>query len=552
MKKVFLLLASGLLTCQSVFAQKENNVWVFGDRMGLSFNGATPTFTSTAIRTLGGSASVCNAAGQLLFYTQGDTVWNKNHQIMPNGSGLIAPYASNTGTQSSQGQLILPVIGNPDRYYIFSQEASTDYIYGGDPFASRLYYSVVDMTLNGGLGDVVTGQKKIQLDSGLTSEKMIAIPGENCNLWLLVHKIEDATFKAYEITASGISTSPVVSVSGNMTGPLSYAMGKMKVSPNGKKLALSNWLLGSYGCELFDFNPATGAVSNPVVVDSLPTNISSCFSPDGSKLYLLNYYGDGGGALFQLNLSLSTPSAIAASKTRLDTVIGPGTLVYDARTGPDGKIYVKMPSSYATHDTIGCVTMPNAAGTACAYNRAALVATQSAFLANGDLPNIFVRPIQDTVYTNTVTNLQSNGSLTMQAPAGFHSYLWNTGETTASKTVTTPGTYWVTYSDYCSHHTDTFRVGPPLSVGTIPVQSPVLIYPNPAGNSVTIAVNNPAFARGRIRVLNAIGQCVADRPLTTQPLVINTAHFAAGLYEVVCSSERAGQEPWYSQLVISR
>lgn len=551
MKKSLLLLALGLLAGRSASAQKENNVWIFGDRMGISFNGTTPALTTSAIRTLGGSASVCNANGQLLFYTQGDTIWNKNHQIMPNGSGLIAPYGSNSGNQSSQGQLIVPVIGNADRYYVFSQEACTDYLFGGDPYASRLYYSVVDMSLAGGLGDVVTGQKKILLDSGLTSEKMIAIPGDNCDLWLLVHKIEDATFKAYNITATGIATSPVVSVSGNMSGPLSYAMGKMKASPDGKKLALSNWLLGAHGCELFDFNTTTGVVSNPVIVDSLPANISSCFSPDGSKLYLLNYYGDGGGALYQLNLALSTPAAIAASKTLLDTVVGAGTLVYDARTGPDGKVYVKMPSSYATNDTIGCITMPNATGLACAYNRAALVSTQSIQLGNGDLPNIFARPRQDTTHTTTTTNLQPDGTLVLQVPAGYHSYQWNTGGTTPTKTVTAQGTYWVTYSDYCSFRTDTFRVGPPLSVGTVATQNPVLVYPNPAGNSVTIAINNPAFVRGRVRIMNAIGQCVVDQLLTAQPLVIGTAHLAAGLYEVICTGDDA-QTPWHTLLMIGR
>jgi len=73
---------------------------------------------------------------------------------------------------------------------------------------------VVDMTLNGGLGDVVSTQKKIPLDSLVSSEKMVAIPGSNCSVWLLLHSIEDNKFKAYRIDNNGISSTPVVSACG--------------------------------------------------------------------------------------------------------------------------------------------------------------------------------------------------------------------------------------------------------------------------------------------------------------------------------------------------
>jgi len=176
MKKFFLLISAAIALGGAAFAQKENNVWVFGDQSEMNFNTTPPTLTAQAnsINTLGSSASVCDANGQLLFYTDGDTIWNRNNEAMSNGMGLIAPY---TAAGSDQGQLILPVIGNPNQYYVFSTENVADYIFGGDPFASRVFYSVVDMTLNNGLGDVVQGSKSILLDSLLTSEKMIGVPG---------------------------------------------------------------------------------------------------------------------------------------------------------------------------------------------------------------------------------------------------------------------------------------------------------------------------------------------------------------------------------------
>src|SRR5690606_26792137 len=142
--------------------------------------------------------------------------------------------------QSSQGQMILPVIGDTNKYYVFSMQTVPDYLYGGDVGASRLYYSIVDMTLDGGLGDVVPGKKGILLDSLLTSEKMIAVRGTKCDLWLLVHNVEDNVFKSYHIGDTGISLNPVISTTGNMNTPLAYIMGKMKASPDGKRLAVCN------------------------------------------------------------------------------------------------------------------------------------------------------------------------------------------------------------------------------------------------------------------------------------------------------------------------
>src|SRR6202012_5882764 len=125
-------------------------------------------------------------------------VWNRNNQMMPNGGGLIAPYEALSATQ---GALIVPVLSNPNQYYVFSLEEGS---FGGlDIFAGRLYYCIVDMTLDGGLGDVVAGQKEIPVDS-ILSEKMIAVQGDNCDIWLLVHDNINNNFKAYDITSEGI------------------------------------------------------------------------------------------------------------------------------------------------------------------------------------------------------------------------------------------------------------------------------------------------------------------------------------------------------------
>ena len=84
-------------------AQNQNNIWYFGSNAGLDFNTDPPTALESDLETLEGTASISDPAGQLLFYTNGATLWDRTHTIMPNGSGLLG------GESSSQAALIVPL-----------------------------------------------------------------------------------------------------------------------------------------------------------------------------------------------------------------------------------------------------------------------------------------------------------------------------------------------------------------------------------------------------------------------------------------------------------
>ena len=58
-----------------------------------------------ALNTFEGVASISDYKGNLLFYTDGQKVWNSKHEIMPNGDGLMG--------DSSAGWVHQPAI--PDR-----------------------------------------------------------------------------------------------------------------------------------------------------------------------------------------------------------------------------------------------------------------------------------------------------------------------------------------------------------------------------------------------------------------------------------------------------
>src|SRR5690606_32165637 len=114
---------------------------------------------------------------------------------------------------TSQSAVAVQFFDDPSKYYLFSLSDANI-----APHYSRLSYSIIDMDLDNGLGDVVAGGKTLVMDSML-SEKMIAVPGNRCNVWLLVHAYYSNTFKAYEITSNGVQLNPVISATGAFNPP---------------------------------------------------------------------------------------------------------------------------------------------------------------------------------------------------------------------------------------------------------------------------------------------------------------------------------------------
>lgn len=133
-KSIVLLL---LLVISFCFAQNEANIWYFGNKAGMDFNNGSPVaLTDGQMNTNEGCATISNAAGQLLFYTDGTTVWDRNHQPMPNGTGLLGDFSS------TQSAIIIPKPNSSTIYYVFT---CTDYAN-----TNGIKYSEVDMSLNGG------------------------------------------------------------------------------------------------------------------------------------------------------------------------------------------------------------------------------------------------------------------------------------------------------------------------------------------------------------------------------------------------------------------
>ena len=499
---ILLCAIKGLYAQQPAYSLKENSNWKFYQYGGIRFASNNPVADTSAMRFQYGvttpnpgvaqtynAAAVSDTAGELLFYTDAYKVWNRNHIEMPNGNGLLASNALDAA-------LITPVPDHPNRYYIFYMAGEIT-LMEASPNAFSLYYTVVDMTLNGGMGDVVAGQKNVLVSTNL-SGAVKAVPGNDCNLWLVTHDLYNTQFKVFEVSNTGVNTNPVLSNAGNglvgFLGPLSFG-GNIAVSHNRTRLVFAQ----NGGdlvpiVELFDFNPGTGAVSNGMVIDTLGffQSYGLCFSPDNSKLYLsLLNPGELSPAnpnnlhvessLFQYDISLATAGAIDNSRVLLSDSISSYNNVL--RMGPDGKIY--LPASYGgdTSTTIGYsypypatpanytgpafqayigrVENPNQAGLACNLNRHALALNAYSSQAE-TMGGVFVKPLPpDTafvVHDTVVCNLPGD-ILSLQAPSSdFNTFHWDNGNTAAQRTVSVTGTYWVRSGDYCHFRLDTFHV----------------------------------------------------------------------------------------------
>ena len=350
MRYLPLLAFSALLfLAQSAAAQRPTDLWYFGRQAGLSFaNGAPTPLLNGAMTTYEGCATATTKRGELLFYTDGQTVWNRQHQPMPGGRHLMG---SGSSTQSA---LIVPDPGSGNIFYVFTVAAQ------GAPDGLR--YSVVDMTRANGLGDVPRANLLLLTP---VAEKLAAVRHANGrDVWVLAHRWRSNAFVAYLVTAAGVQAAqPVLSNVGAMNaGPGGNAIGALKFSPDGTKLAAALWR-DNNKFEVYDFDRSTGKVSNPRGFGPYQEAYGVEFSPDGRYLYG-TCNGNSAGAIGRAGASETQLIQIDLKTKKTETVGRSSNHKIGAlQRGPDGRIYVAREDN----SFLGVIENPNAAGAACRY-----------------------------------------------------------------------------------------------------------------------------------------------------------------------------------------
>ena len=367
------LFALALCCCAlAVHAQDESSVWIFGpEGTGLDFSGCEPEVFSAGFDgfydlMFEGSTAVTDFEGNLLFFTNGERVYNADYQLMPGGllSGGIFSF-----TQT----LIVRQPGSNSLYYLFYPEAQLT----ND--AGNLFYAEIDMSLFSGSGGVLSSGNILveQTDADMT-EKIVGVPHVNgVDTWVVTHELGTNCFRSYRVATSGLVTTPVISCVGptveNPSGTSNgNALGELKASPDQSKLAFTSWEDGTSA--LFQFDNSTGVVSDPIPLDitvEADYNTSGygvSFSPGGSKLYIsantpLNLFGSATTTLNQFDLTTWEPEAIQASRTLIHEAGANGRL-FSLKIGPDGKVYCGRTGS---SEYLGVINEPDAPGETCAF-----------------------------------------------------------------------------------------------------------------------------------------------------------------------------------------
>ncbi|SDX27391.1 gliding motility-associated C-terminal domain-containing protein [Lutibacter oricola] len=393
-KFLFILLVSLNLTC--AYSQREASIWYFGVEAGLDFNSGSPiALTNGKTNTSEGSASMSDKNGNLLFYTDGRTVWNANHQIMQGGTGLLGH------NSSSQSAIIVPNPIKPNIYYIFTVDEPSPSNADDDPKTHTddgvndgLNYSEVNMNLNGGLGAVNTSKKNIHLvtynqnnpqeTAYKCSEKITAIQHADGNsFWVITHFINK--FYAFQVKEEGVTTTPQISqttATAPIGGYLLNAIGYLKSSPNGKKIGVVHMgtrntnepnpkggLVRNTGkVLLYDFNNSTGTISNPTNVISGINPYGLAFSARSKRLYISsnNYDSDGitqGSSLLQFDIERSSIGASKKIIKKNNWVAGALQLAIDKKIYRSGYPAIVNASS----EYLSVINSPEKIGTACDF-----------------------------------------------------------------------------------------------------------------------------------------------------------------------------------------
>lgn len=351
MRLVYLLLLGPLLSYgQSTSFGGQPRQWLFGHGAGLDFSaGAPQPLTGSAMNTVEGSAVATDDAGQLLFYTDGARVWNRQHKRMPNGGGLAG------SPNSTQSALVLRQPGSDSLWYVFT----TDF-QGGN---QGLRYSVVSLARRRGMGDVTL---KNELLFAPVSEQLTAVRHANGrDTWVIAHRWSSPQYLSYLVTAEGIQSPPVQSTAGAMrAGPGRASIGWLRASPDGRHLAAAHWRDASK-FEVLDFDPQSGQIDGRVGLEPYPDAYGVAFSADGSKLYGTardTTKGAEGAVIWQFNLR---PGAGSSATGAYNRVVGRSRSkkLGALQLGPDGRLYVARDGA----KFLGVIAAPDAAGDACGY-----------------------------------------------------------------------------------------------------------------------------------------------------------------------------------------
>jgi gliding motility-associated-like protein len=444
-KKQFLLYVVLFCLPVMVLGQQNNNNWYFGKYAAMLFTGNPAKFTFVGFENVMGTrASACisdSTTGELLFYTDGVSVWNKSHQQMPNGIDLI-------NSPAAKGTLIVPYPEHKGQYFIFSVNPQ-----------NTLSYSVVDMSLDNGLGNVTSKNTVLyaNIAQSITAVKHQFTSG----FWLITHSsnaVPDNAFFTFQITASGVTTMPVVSNIGEVGNTFADLVSNHK----GNKLAITHYADENKAyAQVLDFDKLCGKITSAKKLYKAAMwdyAYGAAFSANDSKLYIAYGYTESQLVQYSDN-DFSTYNVVATSDQNFNDIL----------LGPDNILYISTHDNNIPSPVVDALMFPDAAANAVGYTQEALYLSPLVPFrtSNFEFPNLLTDTTTQKPTANygvsileTNTCLGDSTKFSIFSPFSPDSVKWifddpNCSPQQNTSTLTNPshlyaqsGTYWPSLSWY--------------------------------------------------------------------------------------------------------
>lgn len=291
---------------------------------------------STMARAIGyrrTNANITNVYGDLLFSTNGTFVANALGDTMLNGSGLNpGPYVNlyPEGIYIAQGVLILPKPEAPNIYYLIHMTIDNSTVIN----AEHLLVTTIDMSLDGGMGGIMTKNQPILSDDLNLGYLTATRHANGRDWWVFCHKLNTDIYYRLLVTPSGISVNGTQSI-GLVRPPDS---GQACFSPDGSRFA---YYWGEDDLDIFRFDRCTGLFSDPVFIPIDDYNGAGgvAFSPNNRFVYVSSVYD-----VYQFDTDAADIAASMVHIAEWDGFYSPSppfaTLFNIAQLAPDGKIYI--------------------------------------------------------------------------------------------------------------------------------------------------------------------------------------------------------------------
>jgi hypothetical protein len=418
MLNLFKILSLMLLSVHFVNAQQHDNIWLFGyssNEVDSTFGGSVMDFSNDSLsiyyeyRNMNldvTNASICDTSGNLLFYTNGIYIANTEHDTIENGGGINpGDYADDNsiyGYILNQGAIILPVPNSDSLFYLF--HLSLDYPNTNvDWHSPQFYYSVIDMSLNNGLGEVIE-KNVLLLDTTFQCGMITAAKHANGkDWWVLLNGYNSNSFYTFLISEEMPSEHFI-----QMTGSIiPHGLGQAVFSPDGSKYANISLFGGADVPDLvsiYDFDRCNGILSEPTQFEYGDSAWSGgiAISPNSQFLYVSSY-----NFIYQYDLfandilaSKDTVAIYDGFELEITPTFSLPTRFALMQLAPDGKIYINCPASV---NLLHVINNPNEPGEACDIQQHSIELPTYNLFSLPNFPNYRLGPLANSECDSTTS-----------------------------------------------------------------------------------------------------------------------------------------------------